>query len=172
MKPSKSVGDIMSEINKSEMQQPERSARNTAAEPEQRNLERAKKRLSSFTPPPSGSVPGQRSSADRGVSEWIPWPDLDGPPKPQSSQLDVDFENLSEDSVKKCKKLADMGFDLRRVVKVTLDKNRYMYSKVSSHLRTDWPLQLTSALSFYAFAGLQRSWRWWAANDQLLLAGW
>jgi len=118
MKPSKSVGDIMSEINKSEMQQPDRSARNTAAEPEQRNLERAKKRLSSFTPPPSGSVPGQRSSADRGVSEWIPWPDLDGPPKPQSSQLDVDFENLSEDSVKKCKKLADMGFDLRRVVKV------------------------------------------------------
>ena len=123
------------EINKSEMQQPDRSARNTAAEPEQRNLERAKKRLSSFTPPPSGSVPGQRSSADRGVSEWIPWPDLDGPPKPQSSQLDVDFENLSEDSVKKCKKLADMGFDLRRVVKVTLDINRC--SKVSSHLPTD-----------------------------------
>ena len=135
MKPSKSVGDIMSEINKSEMQQPDRCARNTAAEPEQRNLERAKKRLSSFTPPPSGSVPGQRSSADRGVSEWIPWPDLDGPPKPQSSQLDVDFENLSEDSVKKCKKLADMGFDLRRVVKVTLDINRC--SKVSSHLPTD-----------------------------------
>lgn len=118
MKPSKSVGDIMSEINKSEMQQPERSARNTAAEPEQRNLERAKKRLSSFTPPPSGGVPGQRSSAGRGVSEWIPWPDLDAPPKAQSSNLNVDFENLSEDSVKKCKKLADMGFELRRVVKV------------------------------------------------------
>ena len=116
MKPSKSVGDIMSEINKSEMQQPERSARNAAAEPEQRNLERAKKRLSSFTPPPSGGVLGHGSSADRAVvSEWIPWPSLDGPPKAPAPN----FENLSEDSVKKCKKLADMGFDLRRVVKVT-----------------------------------------------------
>ena len=86
-----------------------------------KEVERAKKRLSSFTPPPAPTSGGVSA---KGPAEWIPWPDLDGPKlqqqqKQQPATPSVEFGNLSQESIKKCKGLADMGFSLQRVVKVT-----------------------------------------------------
>jgi len=121
IKSSKSVGDLMSEMKLEDDEgtsSPASAAQSNMVE--QREVERAKKRLSSFTPPPSHGGARNAAEAAKG-SEWIPWPDLDGPAVKATATTPssaVDYENLSDESIKKCRGLADMGFQLTRVVKV------------------------------------------------------
>ena len=93
LKSSKSVGDLMTEIQK-EAQPPQDVPR-----PAHGPQETQKQRQSSRTPPPP-------------KTDWIPWPDLEGGSQPK------ELANLSDESVKKCQRLADMGFPLARVAKI------------------------------------------------------
>ena len=94
MKGSKSVGDIMVEIQKE-------------AEAFEKLKIRGHQRKNSRTPPPRTSAVSD---------EWIPWPDID-PPKQQRVQPPQILSDLSSASQEICRQISEMGFALERVAK-------------------------------------------------------
>ena len=95
MKSSKSVGDIMVEIQKE-------------AEAFEKLRIRGHQRKNSKTPPPRTSA----AASD----EWIPWPDID-PPRQRSLQQPSILSDLSPASQEICRQISEMGFALERVAK-------------------------------------------------------
>lgn len=107
LKSSKSVGDIMNEIQRE------------AEAMEQMKL-REQRKVSSQTPPPRVANLSQTQRKNV-LDDWIPWPDLD--PKPAESKKEEEQEssvldNLSQKNRKTCRQISDMGFPLERVAKV------------------------------------------------------
>ena len=94
MKGSKSVGDIMVEIQKE-------------AEAFEKLKIHGHQRKNSRTPPPRTSAVSD---------EWIPWPDID-PPKQQRVQPPQILSDLSSASQEICRQISEMGFALERVAK-------------------------------------------------------
>lgn len=102
MKGSKSVGDIMAEINKE------------AEALEQMKL-KGHQRKNSQTPPPmvSGS---SSSSTHNALENWIPWPDIGQKSASNDVRQKEMLSELSPSSQAVCKQISEMGFSLERVV--------------------------------------------------------
>ena len=99
MKSSKSLGDIMVEIQK-----------------EAEAFEKLKiighQRKNSRTPPPRASVTNERTG---NADDWIPWPDIDSPM--QRQQQPEILRDLNPSSQDICRQISEMGFALERVAK-------------------------------------------------------
>ena len=95
LKSSRSLGDMISELQK-----------------EARMLAEAK-RKSANTPPPSGGVSRSRpvSGGPPGMENWSPWPELEPKPEPQPDPL----EGLEPQEAETCRQLHEMGFPLARL---------------------------------------------------------
>ena len=100
MKSSKSLGDIMVEIQK-----------------EAEAFEKLKiighQRKNSRTPPPRTSVTTNERSGN--ADDWIPWPDIDAPT--QKQQQPEILRDLNPESQNICCQISEMGFALERVAK-------------------------------------------------------
>ena len=111
MKSSKSVGDIMVEIEK-----------------EAKALEKMKikghQRKNSQTPPPrpQPSAAGISSGSKNVLEDWIPWPDIGqksssaSKNSSETSMVSI-LSDLSPSSQAVCRQISEMGFDLSRVAK-------------------------------------------------------
>merc|ERR1719354_8433 len=92
LKPSRSVGDIISQLQE--------EARSIAEH----------KRKQMQTPPPPGT------SLNRGMEDWIPWPDIDQGKLHKKKEESV-LQGLGEEEMKMCQQLAEMGFPMPRLAK-------------------------------------------------------
>lgn len=94
LKSSRSLGDMISELQK-----------------EARMLAEAK-RKSANTPPPSGvSRSRPVSGGPPGMENWSPWPELEPKPEPEPDPL----EGLEPQQAETCRQLHEMGFPLARL---------------------------------------------------------
>ena len=96
LKPSRSVGDMISELQK-----------------EVEELQNQKKKSPSSRPTSRGAT---------GLENWTPWPQLDQehPSQPQAKpqpQDDSCLQGLKSDEVTLCRQLHEMGFPLSRLAK-------------------------------------------------------
>lgn len=95
IKSSKSVGDLVSEINKEE----------------KKNLtDNVKAKKPSFTPPPRVGAVGLEGVRS-GLEDWVPWPELDEPKDPYSILTTPAEKQL-------CRQIHEMGFPLDRVLRI------------------------------------------------------
>ncbi|TRY68955.1 hypothetical protein TCAL_12899 [Tigriopus californicus] len=95
VKNSQSFGDILNEIKK--------------------EAQADVRKKSSQTPPPRpANVPGSTSK----LTDWIPWPDLDGTPCRPSPAEDPLALISDPDQRRLCQQIHDMGFPLARVARV------------------------------------------------------
>jgi len=89
LKPSRSVGDILSQLQE-----------------EARSLAELKRKQMQTPPPPTSAA-----KPKAGMENWTPWPDIE----PQNSNIVL--QGLEEKEVKMCRKLHEMGFPLPRLAK-------------------------------------------------------
>eukprot|EP00092_Neocalanus_flemingeri_P107397 GFUD01137842.1.p1 GENE.GFUD01137842.1~~GFUD01137842.1.p1 ORF type:complete len:698 (+),score=190.83 GFUD01137842.1:270-2096(+) len=102
LKPSRSVGDMITELQK-----------------EAQALQEQKRK--SMSSPNPTSRPASRGAT--GLENWVPWPMLDqeqskAPPKQKSVEVDDScLNNLMDDEANICRQLHEMGFPLPRLAK-------------------------------------------------------
>jgi len=95
LKPSRSVGDILLQLQE--------EARSIAEH----------KRKQMQTPPP----PGVSTNKGPGMEDWIPWPEMDQD-KLQKKKKEVSvLEGLGDEEVNLCRQLGEMGFPMPRLAK-------------------------------------------------------